>query len=82
MKNPESCVINGGKTTPYFKLEKGTRQGDPVSAHLLIIALEVVFSLIKASPDIEGLQFFSHTFLYYAYADDTTFFLKNEKLAT
>ena len=21
MKNPESCVINGGKTTPYFKLE-------------------------------------------------------------
>ena len=27
MKNPESCVINGGKTTPYFTLERGTRQG-------------------------------------------------------
>ena len=26
MKNPESCVINGGKTTPHFKLERGTRQ--------------------------------------------------------
>ena len=25
MKNPESSVINGGKTTPYFKLERGTR---------------------------------------------------------
>ena len=23
MTNPESCVINGGKTTPYFKLERG-----------------------------------------------------------
>ena len=66
MKNPESCVINGGKTTPYFKLERGTRQGDPISAYLFIIALEVVFSLIKANPDIEGLQFFSHTFLYSA----------------
>ena len=78
----ESCVINGGKTTPYFKLERGTRQGDPISAYLFILALEVVFSLIKANPDIEGLQFFSHTFLYSAYADDTTFFLRNEKSAT
>ena len=30
IKNPESCVINGGKTTLYFNLERGTRQGDPV----------------------------------------------------
>ena len=82
MKNPESCVINGGKTTPYFKLEGGTRQGDPILTYLFIIALEVVFSLIKENPDIEGLQCFSHTFLYSAYADDTTFFLGNEKSAT
>ena len=81
MKNPESCVSNGGKTTPYFKLERGTRQGDPILAYLFIIALEVVFSLIKADPDIEGLQFFSHTFLYSAYVDDTTFFPRNEKSA-
>ena len=44
--------------------------------------MEVVFSLIKANPDIEGLQFFRHTFLYTAYADDSTFFLRNEKSAT
>ena len=36
-----------------FKLERGTRQGDPISAHLFIIDLEVVFSLIKASPDFK-----------------------------
>ena len=42
MKNPEFCVINGGKATPYFKLERGTRQGDPILAYLFIIALEVV----------------------------------------
>ena len=57
MKNPESCVIYGRKTTLHFKLERGTRQGDPISAYFFILALEVVFSLIKANPDIEGLQF-------------------------
>ena len=36
MKNPELCVINGSKTTPYFKLERGTRQGDPISVYLFI----------------------------------------------
>ena len=80
MKNPESCVINGGKTTPYFKLERGTRQGDPISAYLFIIALEILLSLIKANPGIEGLQFFSHKFLYYASADDT-FFFKKQKIS-
>ena len=81
MKNSESCVINGGKTTPYFKLERGTRQGEPISAYLFIITFEVVFSLIKANPDIESLLFLSHTFLYPAYADDVTLFLRNKKSA-
>ena len=33
LKNQESCVINGGKISKYFKLERGTRQGDPISAY-------------------------------------------------
>ena len=74
IKNSESCVINGGKTTPYFKLERTTRQEDPISAYPFTLTLEVVFCLIRANPDIEGMQFFSHTFLYSAYADDATFF--------
>ena len=34
LKNQGSCIINEGKTTEYFKLERGARQGDPISAHL------------------------------------------------
>ena len=77
MKNLESCVINGGKTTLSFKLVRGTRQGELISAYLFIIAFEVVFPLIKTNLDIESLLFLSHTFLYPAYADDVTFFLRN-----
>ena len=32
LKNHESCIINGGKTTKYFKLERGARQGDLIAA--------------------------------------------------
>ena len=43
MQNQESCVINGGTTTNYFKLERGSRQGDPISAHLFICFRNCVF---------------------------------------
>ena len=79
LKNQESCIINGGKTTKYFKLLRGTRQGDPISAYLFILVLEIVFAVIKQNPKINGLEFFQNKILYTAYADDTTFFLKNKK---
>ena len=43
------------------------------------------FSLIKANPDIEDLQIYSHTFLIIfilVYPDDTTLFLRSEKSET
>ena len=56
LNNQESCIINGGFTTKYFKLDKGTRQGDPISAYLFILALEIVFNLIKQNKDIHGIR--------------------------
>ena len=37
VQNQESCIVNGGTTTSNFKLEKGTRQSDPISAYLFIL---------------------------------------------
>ena len=63
-------------TAKYLKLDKGTRQGDSISTYLFIPVLEIVSNLIKQNKNIHGLTFFDHTFLYTAYVDDTTFFLK------
>ena len=79
LNSQESCIINGGITTKYFKLDKGTREGDPMPAYLFILVFEIVFNLIKQNKYIHGLYFFDHTFLYTAYADDTTFFLKDKE---
>ena len=34
--NSESCIMNNGTSTSYFKLERGTRPGDPLSPYLYI----------------------------------------------
>ena len=66
LSNQESCVINGGHTTKYFKLERRARQGDPISAYLFTLALEIFFIMIKTNKN-------THT----AYANNTTFFLED-----
>ena len=37
----------------------------------------MLFILIKSKPEIERMTIFEYSYLYSAYADDTTFFLKN-----
>ena len=70
-------AINRGNTSPYFNLEKGAGQGDPISAYLFIVALEFLFVFIKSNENIKGIEIFKYVFLYTAYADDSAFFLRD-----
>ena len=79
LRNQKSCVLiatNVLTTTNYFLLGRGGRQGDPISAYLFVLILEILFQLIKSKPKIKGLTIFDHCYLYSAYGDDTTFFLQ------
>ena len=80
------CKINNlillmeRQQTIYFKLERGTRQGDRISAYLFILVLKTALLFIMQYENINGLNIFENTFLYTTYAYDTTFFLKDANL--
>ena len=57
LKDQETCVINDGTTTKYFSLVRGARKGNPIPAFLFILALEILFILIKSKPEIKNDNF-------------------------
>ena len=46
-----------------FKLERGARQGYPISAYWFILVLEIFFIFVKNNLKVKGLKIFRHEFL-------------------
>ena len=59
------------------RCQKRCATEDAVSACLFILSREILFTIVKNSKDIKSLKSLGNIFLYTAYADYTTFFLKN-----
>ena len=73
----KSCVMNNGHSTGYFNLERGTRQGDPISAFLFALTIEVLFIMVRSNVNIRGYSIFDNEIKLTACADDTTIFIKD-----
>ena len=53
-------LYDNGLCLERVKLERGTRQGDLISAYSYIIVLEVVFRTIKETSNVEGFEIYLH----------------------
>ena len=76
-----SCVLNNGICTPHFELQRGVRQGDPLSPYLFIIAAEILAVTIRSRQDIQGIMIGQEEFKLVQYADDLTLFVPNIECA-
>ena len=73
-----SCVMNNGFASEIFQIKRGVWQGDLLSPHLFIIALEIVNIAIRDNKEIEGIQV-GKSNIKLVLADDLTTFVKDVK---
>jgi len=55
-KNISSCVIDNGFSSEFFALQRGVRQGCPLSGLLFVLAVEPLAHQIRISKSINGLE--------------------------
>ena len=80
-KNIQSCVINNALTTDYFALERGVRQGDPLSPYLFVVVVETLALAIRQNTAIKGIAIGKEETKLLQYADDTTAVLSDTESA-
>ena len=74
-KNIKSSVIVNNKPTPWFNVERGCRQGDPISPYIFLLCSEVLAHMIRQDEEIKGFKMLNNEIKISQYADDTSLFL-------
>ena len=77
--NIESCILNNGWASNFFKLSRGVRQGCPLSPYLFILSAEILADAIRKKQRIKGIEINGIDFKLSQYADDTTLILDGSK---
>ena len=73
-KNISSAVIQSGFLSDFFAVQRGCRQGDPLSPYIFILCAEVLSLMIKSNKDIKGININGMENNLTQFADDTTIF--------
>ena len=78
-QNISGCVLNNGFSTGPFEIQRGVRQGDPLSPYLFIIVLEVLATSIRKNKDIQGIFVDRIEIKLKLFADYLTVLLRNDE---
>ena len=77
-QNISSCVVNNGFASGYFPIQRGDRQGDPLSPYLFMIVLEVLATRIRGDASIRGVNVDGNDIKLQIFTDDLTGFVRND----
>ena len=77
--NIESCFLNNGWTSSFFKIERGVRQGCPLSPYLFVLSVEILAKALKRNRNVKGIYVGQEEIKISQYADDTTLILNGSQ---
>ena len=78
-KNIKSTVVVNGNMSQWFSIERGCRQGDPISPYLFILCVEILAIMVRENEDIRGITINNIEHKLSQYADDTEFILEGDR---
>ena len=74
-----AAILQCGTLSEFFNIERGCRQGDPISAYLFILCAQIMFLLIVNDKNLKGISVNGNEFKITQFADDTTLILDGSK---
>ena len=76
-----STVIVNGQTSSWFSIERGCRQGDPVSPYLFVLCVEILATMIRENVDIKGICINEVEHKISQFADDAQLMNNGDKMS-
>ena len=74
-KKASTCVSFNGQYSEWFSIQRGCRQGDPISPYLYLICAEILSLMIRSNKKVKGIKLKDKEILLSLFADDTTLYL-------
>ena len=71
-QNVKRCIINNGLCSHYFNVERGVRQGDPLSPYLFVTCVEILAITVRNDKNIKGIKIIDSETKLLQFSDDTT----------
>ena len=79
-KKPQCCMINNNFLSVFFNVEKGVRQGDPLSPIIFVLCIEYLALMLRQSKLYKGFATEKTCFKVSLFADDTVIYLNENQL--
>ena len=77
--NFKASVLQSGFISEQFTVQRGCRQGDPVSPYLFILCAEILAVLVKHNKNIRGIIVQNKEHKLSQYSDDTSLTLDDSQ---